>query len=239
VKILFRCDPALADHLPRPQLARGQLPDWLRQMPATWFSELHGREVRTVKHCPPFIDAMSFGFLVSLPCDVHVDGRRFNWDWSIPAPKTRNYPRAPLSFHDGSQLVQSPLWKAGRSAIKFNSFWTIELEPGWSLIATHPFNRFDLPFRSLTGLVDADRFHDGGINFPAIWEDDDFHGVVQRGTPVVQCFPVSRENLDLSFASFDAAQSASFGHTIDSVLSRPGVYRRQFRVKRGRSPALE
>ena len=56
-----------------------------------------------------------------------------------------------------------------QAAIKFNSFWTIELEPGWSLFATHPVNRDDLPFRLISGLVDADRFHDGGINFPAIW----------------------------------------------------------------------
>ena len=77
------------------------------------------------------------------------------------------------------------------------------------------------------------------VGVAAIWEDDDFHGVVQRGTPVVQCFPVSREDLDLSYASFDANQSASFAQTIDSVLSQRGVYRRQFRVRRGRSPALK
>ncbi|MCK2125041.1 hypothetical protein, partial [Pseudomonas sp. PNPG3] len=71
----------------------------------------------------------------------------------------------------------------GRSALKFNSFWTIELEPGWSLFATHPVNRDDLPFRLLSGLVDADRFHDGGINFPAVWIRPDFSGVLKRGTP--------------------------------------------------------
>ena len=52
--------------------------------------------------------------------------------------------------------------------MKFNSFWTIQLDAGWSLFATHPVNRDDLPFRLLSGLVDADRFYDGGINFPAV-----------------------------------------------------------------------
>ena len=51
---------------------------------------------------------------------------------------------------------------------------------GWSLFATHPVNRDDLPFRLISGLVDADRFHDGGINFPAIWTNSDFSGVVPR-----------------------------------------------------------
>ncbi len=57
--------------------------------------------------------------------------------------------------------------KDGRPAIKFNSFWTIELEEGWSLLAMHPANRHDLPFRLLTGVVDSDRFNDIGIFFPS------------------------------------------------------------------------
>ena len=41
-------------------------------MPRAAASDLHGGEVRTVKHCPPFIDAMSHGFIMPLPCDVTV-----------------------------------------------------------------------------------------------------------------------------------------------------------------------
>ena len=66
------------------------------------------------------------------------------------------------------QLAGSPLAHGARSAIKFNSFWTIELDAGWSLMAVHPINRDDLPFRLVTGLVDADRFIDVDINFPAV-----------------------------------------------------------------------
>ena len=32
------------------------------------------KEIRTVKQCPPFVDAMAFGFMVLLPCDVTNDG---------------------------------------------------------------------------------------------------------------------------------------------------------------------
>ena len=32
MRIVFRCDPALAEHLPRPLPARGALPDWLKAM---------------------------------------------------------------------------------------------------------------------------------------------------------------------------------------------------------------
>ena len=71
MRILFRCDPAIEDQLPRPVAARAALPNWLRTMPRTAFSDLHGQEVRTVKQCPPFVDAMSHGFIISpaLRCD--------------------------------------------------------------------------------------------------------------------------------------------------------------------------
>ena len=73
MRMIFRCDPALAEHLPRPAPARGGLPDWLRQMPAKAHSDIHGRDIRTVKQCPPFVDAMAYGVLIPLPCDVSVE----------------------------------------------------------------------------------------------------------------------------------------------------------------------
>ena len=87
-----------------------------------------GRAIRTLKQCPPFVDAMAHGFVLLLPCDVQVHDGRFSWHWDLPAPAVPGHPRAPLSFHVPAQLEGSPLHRAGRAAIKFNSFWTIELE---------------------------------------------------------------------------------------------------------------
>jgi hypothetical protein len=235
MRMIFRCDPALSAHLPRPIPARGALPDWLRAMPAKAHSEIHGRDIRTVKQCPPFVDAMAYGVLILLPCDVTVDQGAFAWKWDIPEPATSGHPRAPLSFHVPAQFPDAPFARQGQAAIKFNSFWTIELEPGWSLFATHPLNRDELPFRLIAGLVDADRFHDGGINFPAIWTQPEFSGVLPKGTPVAQCFAVPRAAPELVFESFDEAHQAAYAKTVAEVLSNPGVYRKRFRARRGRS----
>ena len=48
MRIVFRCDPALADVLPQPVPARAALPDWLRAMRNRAFSPTHGQDVRTV-----------------------------------------------------------------------------------------------------------------------------------------------------------------------------------------------
>jgi len=81
MRMIFRCDPQLADHLPRPVAARTALPDWLRAIPSKAHSEIHGRDIRTVKQCPPFVDAMAYGVMVLLPCDVVVDRGAFSWNW--------------------------------------------------------------------------------------------------------------------------------------------------------------
>lgn len=230
--ITFRCDPALADLLPRPVLARQAIPDWLRSMPTKALSALHVHEVRTVKQCPPFIDAMAHGFMILLPCDVHVDQGRFHWDWDLPALTVDGHPRSPLSFHAPAQVSGSPFYAADAAIIKFNSFWTIELEAGWSLFATHPVNRSDLPFRLLSGLVDADSFNDAGINFPAVWQDAQFRGMLPKGTPVAQCFAVPRARPELVFDTLKDERALRYSATVSKVLATPGIYRKQFRARK-------
>ena len=232
MKVTFRCDPALEAHLPRPVPARERLPDWLRAMPPAAFSGFHGQEIRTVKQCPPFVDAMMAGFLIPLPCDLRVEAGRFAWDWDLPEPSLPGHPRSPLSFHVAAQLAQSPLQAGERPAIKFNSFWTIELEPGWALLALHPLNRLDLPFRTLAGLVDADRFNEVGIFFPALWTEPGFAGLLPRGTPVVQCVPVRREPVELAFGTIAGERAQAFARLSQEILSEPGIYRRRYRARR-------
>ena len=128
-----------------------------------------------------------------------------------------------------AQVEGTPAAPAGQVIVKFNSFWTVELEPGWSLLATHPLNRFDLPFTTLSGLVDADRFHDVGILFPAVWRDRDFTGVLPRGTPVAQCLPVPPRSRSTSCSRRSTpAGAARYDATADALLSGPGVYRKRF-----------
>ena len=235
MKITFRCDPALIDLLPRPVPARAALPDWLRAMAPRVPSAVHGREIRTVKQCPPFVDAMRHGFMLVLPCDVSVaPGMKFSWDWPLPELGVQGHPRAPLSFHVPEQVAGSPLARGAQSALKFNSFWTIALEDGWSLLAMHPINRDDLPFRTVTGRVDADRFNEVGINFPAVWLDETFEGVLPRGTPIAQCCVVPREAPELVFEAMSAERIEGYADVAQNIMAGPGVYRKGYRDRPGR-----
>ena len=78
-----------------------------------------------------------------------------------------------------------------------------------------------------------------GILFPAQWKDPGFEGLLPRGTPVAQCFPVPREPLDLDVGALDPAGADAYGSTAHALLSAPGTYRRRHRARRGRSPGVE
>lgn len=232
MKITFRCPPELLDFLPRPVPATDGLPAWLRAMPMQVEMAELGGAIRTLKHCPPFIDAMRAGFLMPLVTDIRVENGALSWDWDPPITALGRITRSPLGFHHAEQASGSPLHDPDRIFLKFNNFWAIELEPGWSLLVTHPVNRADLPFQTLTGLIDADLFGSGLIQFPARWIDAGFDGVLARGTPVAQCIPVRREALDLAFEPLEGEAASRFAEVKDALAAEPGVYRKRFRAVR-------
>ena len=106
----------------------------------------------------------------------------------------------------------------------------IEAPPGYSVLFTHPFNRPDLPFTTLTGLVDCDKFHDSPVNFPARWHDAGFNGVLPKGTPVAQCLPVKRESWSGRYEALSTDGTAQLVKTRNAMEQDSDVYRRQFRA---------
>lgn len=232
MRITFRCPPELEALLPRPVPAKTGLPDWFKSMPMRVFDDDLGADIMTVKKCPPFVDAMAHGFLMPLPCDIRVADGRFDWDWDLPPTLTGRHTRSPMTLHLNSQAGGTPLFADDAVLVKFNSFWTVELAPGWSLLCTHPVNRPDLPFTSLTGLVDADLYADNFVNFVATWRDPDFDGVLAKGTPVAQCIPVRREEFTYAFEPLDGAAAARFRALRTDVDAGPGVYRKAHRVRK-------
>ncbi len=227
--VTFRCPPELEAILPRPMPAMLGLPEWFKALPQKAFSEIGQEEVLTIKKCPPIIDAMAYGFLMPLVCDLKVENGEFTWQRDLPTG-IANYSRSPIDFHDSSQVAGTPFFDEDRFIIKFNNFWTIELPPGYSLLVTHPINRDDLPFTTLTGLVDADLYCEAFVHFPARWRDPEFNGTLAKGTPVAQCLPIKREIWTNRFETITGQDADRFRELGDTISKSLGVYRRQFRA---------
>jgi hypothetical protein len=228
--LTFRCPPELEGVLPRPIPAVQGLPGWFKDMPATAFNPTMGDETQTVKRCPPFIDAMTYGFLIPLAMDLEVRDGEFTWSFEVPEGFVSEFSHSPIGFHDSSQIVGSPFFDDDRFIIKFNGFWNIQAPPGYSLLFTHPVNRADLPFTTLTGLVDCDAFYNSPVSFPARWNDPDFNGVLPKGTPVAQCLPVKRESWASRFEGLSNEATDRMVETRSAIHRAPAVYRRQFRA---------
>jgi hypothetical protein len=230
MSLTFRCPAELEGLIPPPVPASLGLPDWLKTMPPQAFNAVGQQESPTVKRCPPFIDAMTSGFLIPLICDLKVENGEFTWVNDLPPGGEVTFVRSPIGFHDASQVIGTPLFEADRFLIKFHNLWTIEAPDGYALFFTHPVNRFDLPFTTLTGLVDCDRYHDNWIHFPAHWHDPNFSGVLPRGTPIAQCLPVKREKWVARTTIFTKEETQR-AHDLTTAISREqGIYRRQFRA---------
>jgi hypothetical protein len=165
-----------------------------------------------------------------LAADVKIENGEFSWDSSIRTGSAlRGLTRSPIDYHDSVQVKGTPLFDDDRFIIKFNNFWTIELPPGYSLFVTHPVNRADLPFTTLTGVVESDIYVDSLIHFPARWNDPNFNGVLPKGTPVAQCIAIRRESFTEEFGVLSQEASERLLATAKAIAGDTGFYRREFR----------
>lgn len=144
---------------------------------------------KNVKSCIPFLDSLTSGYMIELWCDVHVrigdsDGRHFiTWGMAEPSPvQSREDAKNPIPIPIGCEPSHY-IWQIP---------YSIKTPPGYSFLATHPLNRHDLPFISLSGIVDAEKTVGPG-NYPFFLKKD-FEGIIEKGTPILQIIPFKTED---------------------------------------------
>ncbi|MEL6768975.1 MAG: hypothetical protein AAFP17_17480 [Pseudomonadota bacterium] len=200
-------------------------------MPSEVESPILGEAVRTLKHCAPMIDAFGLGFLMRLPARIEARGGSLHWDWDFPVIGDAPLSRAPIGVHVPEQAAGSPIAPAaGGFIVKFLNYWSLAAPPGWQILFTHPFGQPNLPFRTLTGLVDADGYGDGYVHFPALWADPGWEGVLEAGTPVAQAIALPRLSPAIETRPM-TADEVSASRAVQEALQRErGVYRRSYRI---------
>jgi hypothetical protein len=139
----------------------------------------------------PFFDSFTVGYTIPLPADIYVtiggDGLP-NYSW-------RDNQAQFLTLRDITPGVsvpipdeffqQEPIW---------NAYFSLELPKGYSMLITHPLNRYDLPFITRTGIVDDFKLYGG--NLPFLLKKG-FEGMLEAGTPIAQVIPFKREDWKL------------------------------------------
>jgi len=184
-----------------PVKALSVLPDWYKDLAGFRGGSSHnksylypvndrgqdGSDVST-KLCNPLMDAMSSGYIQTLPEDVEVvvdknEKPSLFWKHSHSLVDTRPIVDIPIPkecypIHFG--------WKMS---------WYYETPPGYSLLVTHPLNRYDLPFYTPSGVVDSDIW--GLPVFYSFFLKRGFEGTIKKGTPIFQMIPIKRDDWEL------------------------------------------
>lgn len=199
-KVSFIAEPHRQnDTSSEPEPAYKTLPQWYRDLAkhvnSNDLKELHpindrggdGSNVST-KLCLPFFDAMTLGWMYLLEDDVLVeinkDGKpRLSWNKEILLIDKR--PEVDMAIPDNCHPIQF--------GVKMS--WFYETPKDYSLLMTPPINRPELPFWSPSGIVDSDIW--GLPAFFPIFIKKNFQGIIPKGTPVFQFFPIKREPWEL------------------------------------------
>ena len=195
-KIIFKAQNEHVWHVrERPFPAIKKLPDWWRQM-SPYYNldnsiDLTRESIPTVKKCFPTLDAIGAGYIVPLWADLLVQKDKMpQLTWSTDLPVLERWDSFQVSNYEIPEGFSS-------SVYKYLHGWTIKTPPGWSCFISHPIGYQNLPFRSISGVVDTDLL-DTDINTPFVVKKD-FEGVIEKGTPMFQIIPFKREKWESDF----------------------------------------
>ncbi len=182
----------------QPIPANKDIPEWYQNTEPYVNND---EEYLTIKRCIPFLDAMSSGYLLLLPCDILV--QRTN-----SVPRLTVYgdfdPRFEPMAHSLDQAKEYPSSNK-HPFLKWMNPWGIKTSEGYSCLFITPMHR-DLPFKILEGIVDTEKFTEP-VNFPFIL-DDNFLGIIPAGTPIAQVIPIKRESSLMSIGGIEEFELA-------------------------------
>lgn len=229
--IEFICSNSMADGvIDPPKPAKNFIPDWYKES-SSYISDdkipIHydNRGNHTFKRCIPIMDSLTSGYIFSLPSDIYAldpekyNGTRIHW---------ANFPIEVVdSSHSLDQLQKYPMLQDFQQIFKWKFWWQIKTPPGYSCLFIHPLHRNDLPFITLSGVVDTDSY-DVPIEFPFFLKND-FIGKIPKGTPLVQIIPFKRD----SWKSKDSGFSKDIDKNIIRNFSTIGdMYKKIFWKKK-------
>jgi hypothetical protein len=182
-----------------PKPARLYVPDWYKKTPP--FStgskpRINSKRANTtIKQCMPMLDSFTTGYIQETWCDLAI---------SVTGSKVEyHYPTV------GAQLVvdgheKNPIFPEQGYHDKMMAWWTQwepKTPPGWSTLYVHPLNQNNLPFYTISGIIDTDRWPVGGkIQF---FVKKDFEGIIPKGTPMYQMIFFKRENWKSEIKKWD------------------------------------
>ena len=224
-KIIFEAAEEHAEVLLNaPTPATNNVPKWFKDQ--KFFSnakndlleaaKIEGSEY-TYKLCIPITDTITSGYTIVLPADILVKNvgikdeyiPQITWLVHFPvldvqsAKALANYP-VPTGFHS--------------TFFRWNHDWQIKTPQGYSSFFMHPIHRHDLPFFTISGIVDTDKFPNK-LHLPFFIKNG-FEGIIKEGTPIAQFLPFKRDNWESEKKPFSKKSNIIYNNMMKLNLIR-------------------
>lgn len=217
----------------KPEGIISSLPKWFRQAdrferdPRTnkYLLDKDNGRIPTWKACPPLFDIMTAGYVLKTPCDItfFIDENGINCK-----VENERYGKFVLKRNKLEQFV-SPQGYYEEHFIWFPD-WALSLPEGYSALYAQPFNRFDLPFMSVSGIMDNDK-----INLPGtmpFFVQKDFVGTIPAGTPYLQIIPFKRDDWESDYEIPDNIRQRNVEGVSKVRVPNGGVYKNEIWSRR-------
>lgn len=182
--------------VPPPVPAKDILPNWYTHLSSkknpdkksVFFEDEKLILNESIRRCMPFKDALTFGYIMCTWQDIWVESNdaevSFGFQYDPVICKVREggnsaFP-APVGYYN-TELSWEPKWYA-------------KTPKNYSCLITQPLNRYDLPFITLSGVIDSDAYNiaNSATNLPFFIRKG-FSGLIPTGTPMYQIIPFKRD----------------------------------------------
>jgi hypothetical protein len=193
-------DKDVYNNVPCPQPSKVYSPEWFKEIPNKSIGIDENEIWKTLKHCMPFMDGMFAGYTQELACDVTIkndglDNLSYSWNGNFQ----------PLSSREDEGKDKNFMPEALEYYHKdfhWNTFWEPKTPDGYSTLYYHPSNRFDLPFTTMSGIIDTDKWSITGP-LPFLLKRG-FSGLIPAGTPIYQMIFIKRDSWESIKKEYDS-----------------------------------
>lgn len=187
---------------------------------------VHGEKFRSWKSCPALMDTFLSGYILKTPCDILI--RKIDNNYEVITEKGFESFCGIRGEEDG---FPTP---SGYENIHFYwvSPWMPKVPKGYTTLYTHPLNRYDLPFLTISGFVDCEEFSMPGRN--PFFIKKNFEGFISAGTPYCQIIPFLQEewNSEIIYNEQDVIENFNKKEKENLVSEIRTNYKEKFWIKK-------
>lgn len=179
------------------------IPDWYKKYPryakdpsGSEYKDEFESKIVTWKACPAIYDIMGTGYVLKTPCDIDFienNGQLF----AIPS---KSEYQDFIHYREEMPGFEQPEGYRSRHFAWYPD-WSVQVPEGYSVLYTHPFNRFNTPFLSTSGIIDND-----SVSVPGtmpFFIKTGWTGKIPEGTPFIQLLPFKRDDWESNHIILD------------------------------------